>query len=274
VPSCTIAPGRRTASPLHAPRDPPSPGAARRPLPARERRLFVAALETAGSVLSARSTEQTLPAGNVGATRWVAPRGRGGRAAGMMRCHRARSHQGDAPRRPYMHHRIDPHPALRAGLSLAGRGVSWLLRWEQAAAFCPLTPPTCTLPPGNVGATRWVARGVRCTRADVFGDVGPACTMAPGRRTASPLHAPQDRPSPGAARRPLPRRERRLLVASLGTGRSFLSAHSTDLHPTAGQCRGDRITPASSAGTLRESAEEAQPQYWSSAVGAVLVVGH
>jgi hypothetical protein len=48
----------------------------------------------------------------------------------------------------------------------------------------------------------------------------------------------------------------------------------TILHPTAGQCRGDRITPASSAGTLRESAEEAQPQYWSSAVGAVLVVGH
>jgi hypothetical protein len=82
--------------------DPPSPGAARRPLPARERRLFVASLETAGSVLSAHSTEQTLLAGNVGATRWVARRGRGGRAPGMMRCHRARSHQGDAPRRPYM----------------------------------------------------------------------------------------------------------------------------------------------------------------------------
>jgi hypothetical protein len=36
----------------------------------------------------------------------------------------------------------DPHPALRAGLSLAGRGVSLLLRWEQTAAFCPLTPPS------------------------------------------------------------------------------------------------------------------------------------
>gem|GEM_PF-2100549 len=44
----------------------------------------------------------------VGATRWVARRGRGGRAPGMMRSH---------------DDRIDPHPALRAGLSLAGRGV-------------------------------------------------------------------------------------------------------------------------------------------------------
>jgi hypothetical protein len=33
--------------------------------------------------------------------------------------------------------RIDPHPALRAGLSLPGRGVSLLLRWEQATAFAP-----------------------------------------------------------------------------------------------------------------------------------------
>jgi hypothetical protein len=82
---------------------PTSPGAARRPLPARERRLFVASLGTDGSVLSALSTKPTLPAGNVGATRWVARRGRGGCAAGMMRDHRARSHQGDAPRRP-LHH--------------------------------------------------------------------------------------------------------------------------------------------------------------------------
>ena len=35
--------------------------------------------------------------------------------------------------------RVHPHPALRAGLSLAGRGVSLLLRWKQPAAFCPLT---------------------------------------------------------------------------------------------------------------------------------------
>jgi hypothetical protein len=33
---------------------------------------------------------------------------------------------------------IHPHPALRAGLSLAALS----LRWEQAAAFCPLTRPT------------------------------------------------------------------------------------------------------------------------------------
>ena len=127
VPSCTIAPGRRTASPLHAPQDRPSPGAARRPLPARERRLFVASLGTAGSFRSAHPTEQTLPAGDVGATRWVARRGR-----------------------------------------------------------------------------RW---------ASTRDDVGPSCTIAPGRRTASPVHAPRARPSPGAARRPLPARERRLFSA-------------------------------------------------------------
>jgi len=53
---------------------------------------------------------------------------------------------------------IDPHPALRAGLSLAGRGVFLLPRWEHVGAFCPLTPPTKPLPAGDVGATRWVAR--------------------------------------------------------------------------------------------------------------------
>jgi len=53
------------------------------------------------------------------------------------------------------------------------------------------------------------------------------------------LHAPRDRPPPGAARRPLPARERRLFVASLRTGGSFLSTHSTDLHPAGGRCRGD-----------------------------------
>ncbi len=52
--------------------DRPPPGAARRPLPGRERRLFVASLGTARSFLSAHSTDQTLPAGTVGATRWVA----------------------------------------------------------------------------------------------------------------------------------------------------------------------------------------------------------
>jgi len=44
-----------------------------------------------------------LPAGNVGATRWVAHSVRRtyGRRVGSPRYHRARWHQGDAPRRPY-----------------------------------------------------------------------------------------------------------------------------------------------------------------------------
>ena len=53
-----------------------------------------------------------------------------------------------------------------------GRGVSLLLRWEQAAAFCPLTRPTCALPPGNVGATRWVAHKVRRVHWDRVGSCG------------------------------------------------------------------------------------------------------
>ncbi len=72
--------------------------------------------------------------------------------------------KGERVGRTSIHDATDPHPALRAGLSLAGRGVSLLLRWEQPAAFCPLTPPTRTLPAGNVGATRWVALSVRRTR--------------------------------------------------------------------------------------------------------------
>jgi len=124
VPSRKIALGRGTASPLHAPQDPPSPGAARRPLPARERRLFLVSLGRGGSVPSTHSTERTLPAGNVGATRWVARRGRGGWAPGMMPCRRARSHQGDAPRRPYMH-RVQPRAlyqstSQRAGVHVVG----------------------------------------------------------------------------------------------------------------------------------------------------------
>jgi len=44
--------------------------------------------------------------------------------------------KGEGVGRTSMHDdRIDPHPALRAGLSLPGRGVSLLLRWEQATAF-------------------------------------------------------------------------------------------------------------------------------------------
>jgi len=80
--------------------------------------------------------------------------------------------KGEGVGRPSIHGATHPHPALRAGLSLPGRGVSLLLRWEQTAAFCPLTPPTCTLPPGNVGATRWVARSVRRVHWDRVGSCG------------------------------------------------------------------------------------------------------
>jgi hypothetical protein len=93
--------------------------------------------------------------------------------------------------------RIDPHPALRAGLSLPGRGVSLLLRWEQAAAFCPLTRPTCTLAAGNVGATRWVALSVRRVHWDRVGSCG-----ADVHRGARATHrvAPTVRPGWGGIR--------------------------------------------------------------------------
>jgi hypothetical protein len=169
-----------------------------------------------------------------------------------MRGRRARSHQGDAPRRPYMHHRIHPHPALRAGLPLPGRGVSFLLRRKQVGvstialrrtasplhavrtAACVGQRPSqhagvhvvgavcergdgqpralhhgqgtaaprpdatrerawfirsCAAAAGNVGATRWVAWRGPCA-AGTRDDAGPSCTIAPGRRTASPLHCP------------------------------------------------------------------------------------
>ena len=79
---------------------------------------------------------------------------------------------------------IHPHPALRAGLSLAGRGVSLLLRWKQAPAFCPLTRPTCALPLDNVGATRWVAHWVPWTPGSgvaFCGTVAHKCTRATRR---------------------------------------------------------------------------------------------
>ena len=45
------------------------------------------------------------------------------------------------PQRPH-DDRIDPHPALRAGLSQPGRDVSLLLRWEQPGASCRFAQPS------------------------------------------------------------------------------------------------------------------------------------
>ena len=206
VPSCTIAPGRRTASPLHAPQDRPSPGAARRPLPARERRLFVASLGTDGSFLSTHSTDLHPTAGQCrgdpvgrpfGAARALGPRW-------LVRSRRAQRCQGDAPRR--------------------GR---------TGCGGCPGTALTTCPLHGSIASDR--------RKACLCGRSSRATRLRHG--TAVPLHHAETR------------------------------VVHTILRP-AGRCRGDRTTPASSAGTLRESAEEAQPQYWSSAVGAVLVAGH
>jgi hypothetical protein len=104
---------------------------------------------------------------------------------------------------------------------------------------------SCILPANNVGATRWAPRGYSACSTPASSYVGPPRTMAAGRSTAmeSPLPGTgrddrrrepsevarrQNRPSPGAARRPLPARERRFFVASLGTDGSFLSASSTE----------------------------------------------
>jgi len=50
--------------------------------------------------------------------------------------------KGEGVGRTSIHDAIHPHLALRAGLSLAGRGVSLLLRGKQPAASGPLTPPS------------------------------------------------------------------------------------------------------------------------------------
>jgi hypothetical protein len=169
--------------------DRPSPGAGRRPLPGRERRLFVASLETAGSFfLSAHSSEQPLPAGNVGATRWVA---RGALHADQRRRVlwglRARWAQGDAPRRPYMPC-VQPR-ALHQRTSQHHRGTSCRGGSRTAPTTCHVASDPAMESP-LPGAGRDDRRG------------GPS----EGARR-------QHRPSPGATRRPLPARERRLFSA-------------------------------------------------------------
>jgi hypothetical protein len=46
--------------------------------------------------------------------------------------------KGEGVGRTSIHDAGDPHPALRAGLCLPGRGVSLLLRWKQPARRRPL----------------------------------------------------------------------------------------------------------------------------------------
>jgi|GEM_PF-3035177 len=80
--------------------------------------------------------------------------------------------KGEGVGRTSMHDdRIHPHPALRAGLSLPGRGVPLLLRWEHAAAFCTLPQPSEPLSAPSGGG-------------EGEGEVGDS-TIA-RRRTASP----------------------------------------------------------------------------------------
>ena len=77
----------------------------------------------------ATHTTRTLPARNVGATRWVARGGVAGGHIGMMRSHDDRIH---------------PHPALGAGLSLAGRGVFSLPCNCDVQTVTPSHQPTST----------------------------------------------------------------------------------------------------------------------------------
>jgi|GEM_PF-648744 len=67
--------------------------------------------------------------------------------------------KGEGVGRASIHDATDPHPALRAGLSLAGRGVSLLLRWKQPAASCPLTRPSKPLSAPSGAERVWVRWG-------------------------------------------------------------------------------------------------------------------
>jgi hypothetical protein len=155
--------------------DPPSPGAARRPLPARERRFFVASLETAGSFLSVRLAEQTP----------LRPFG-GGEGEGEVG---AQPSHCDAPRRPYMPcvqpRALHPRTWHREGPTRCRGGFRtrpynaprhpWCKRADArprasdhlqgTAVPCPYATrnrawfrQSCILPARNVGATGWVAR--------------------------------------------------------------------------------------------------------------------
>jgi hypothetical protein len=149
-----------------------------------------------------------------------------------------------------------PTPGARHRRALAPHGNAR----GAHEAVCRRHPAgtTRTVPVRNLGRPggspiRCGARSAAASRC-----VGPSCATGAGRSTAmeSPLPGTgrddrrrgpsevarrQDPPSPGAARRPLPGRERRLFVASLETGASVLSASLHRANPIGGQCRGDPV---------------------------------
>ena len=136
---------RRGPSEVARPQDRPSPGARRRPLPGRERRLF--------SPVQLRCANRHF--------RRTKPR----RLLSLALARARERMKGEGVGRTSIHDATDPHPALGAGLSLAGRGVSLLLRREQVAAFCPLARPNRPLsaPSGAERArVRWGAQPSYC----------------------------------------------------------------------------------------------------------------
>jgi hypothetical protein len=174
----------------------PSPGAARRPLPARERRLFVASLGTAGSFLAAHSTDQTLPPGNVGATRWV--------AHSVRRVHwdRVRSCGADVRNGARATHRVAPTSPAYSRVRYANEhgtatGVSVV-----GAVHEP--PPTtrhvasgpATGSPGSVGVPRMqrTRRDARRERAWYMRSCPPPCNC--DVQTVTPSHQATSTPLP------------------------------------------------------------------------------
>ena len=88
--------------------------------------------------------------------------------------------------------------------------------------------PTCRV---QARALYQRCRGGHAASDPAMESLLPGAGQDDRRRGPSEVARRQHRPSPGAARRPLPGRERRLFVASLRTGGSILSTHSTEQTP-------------------------------------------
>jgi hypothetical protein len=94
----------------------------------------------------------------------------------------------------------DPHPALRAGLSLPGRGVSLLLRWKQPGASCRFAQPSRPLsaPSGAERVrVRWGPNHRTATHR-----VAAACRAYSRVRYTNEHGAVADLPVVGAVREP------------------------------------------------------------------------